>query len=132
MISRLLIRSEAARFVLAGAVNTLFGLAVYTVVLWLGLPIWAALLVGGMAGIVFNFVSLGGYAFRDLSAARLPRFVMCYGACYLVNLLMLEEVSRRGLSAFWGQVLLTPPMAIISYLLMSRLVFTGRKRASGG
>ena len=120
---------QSVRFVLAGGVNTLFGLAVYLGCVAVALPPWAALLVGIIAGIAFNFATLGGYAFRDLSARRLPRFVGAYAAVYAVNLLALEALRLRIESPMWRQVLLTGPMALLSYVLMSRFVFRGRGRA---
>ena len=56
---------QFVRFLLAGMVNTLFGLAVFAGTTRVGLAPWAALLAGMLAGIAFNFVTLGGYAFRD-------------------------------------------------------------------
>lgn len=111
------------RFLLAGAVNTLFGLGVYVGCVLAGLPAWLAMLVGTAAGIVFNFVSLGGYAFRDLSVRRMPRFVCCYGVTYLVNLAALHLLRAVIADPIVGQIALTAPMALFSYLVLSRFVF---------
>ena len=115
------------RFLLAGVVNTLFGLAVYVGCVFAGFPAWLALLVGTVAGITFNFFTLGAYAFRDLSLQRLPRFVGGYAIVYAVNLTALDLLRPVVPDPVWRQVLLTPPMAMFSYLLMSRLVFRGAR-----
>jgi putative flippase GtrA len=111
------------RFLVAGAVNTAFGLATYAVFSVFGVATWAALLCGTIAGIGFNFVTLGGYAFRDLSWRRLPRFVCAYGVVYLVNLGTLRALEPLVGNAIWRQVLLTPFMALLSYFCLSRFVF---------
>jgi putative flippase GtrA len=121
--------SQPLRFLVAGAANTLFGLAVYAGCVLMALPTGIALLVGIVAGIAFNFITFGAYAFRDLSLRRLPRFVGAYGAIYLVNVVALDAVRKVVPDPIWGQVLLTIPMAALSYVLMSRFVF--RKNAPG-
>ena len=115
--------SRPLRFLLAGAANTAFGLAIYALFSVLGVAPWAALLCGTVAGIGFNFVTLGGYAFRDLSWRRLPRFVGAYALAYLVNLGALHAFQPLVGNAIWRQVLLTPFMALFSYVCMSRFVF---------
>jgi len=114
---------QFVRFVLAGIVNTLFGLAVYIGCIFVGMPAWLAMLVGTVAGVAFNFLSLGAYAFRDFSLRRLPRFVGGYTATYFFNLGAFEALHRYVADAVWCQLLLTVPVALFSYLLMSRLVF---------
>ena len=114
---------QFVRFLLAGAANTAFGLAVYSLAVHFALAIWAALLAGILAGLAFNFVTLGGYAFRDLSIQRLPRFVCCYAATYLLNLGALHLLRSVIADLIVCQVILTPPMAVFSYLCLSRFVF---------
>lgn len=118
-----MLEPQFVRFLLAGLANTVFGLAVYSAAVHFGLATWAALLAGILAGLAFNFVTLGGYAFRDLSLQRLPRFVACYGATYLVNLGALHLLHSYIADLIVCQVILTPPMAVFSYLCLSRFVF---------
>ena len=115
--------AQVVRFLLAGVANTVFGLAAYAFFVWLGTSLWLALVCAMLAGIACNFLTLGGYAFRDLSLARLPRFIACYVASYLVNLLALHLLQPFVADAVVRQVLLTPPMAVFSYLCLSRFVF---------
>lgn len=121
-----MLERQFVRFVLAGLANTAFGLAVYSAAAFLGLATWAALLAGMLAGLAFNFVTLGGYAFRDLSLQRLPRFVGCYAATYLLNLGAIHALGALIADRIVCQVVLTPPMAVFSYLCLSRLVFRSR------
>jgi putative flippase GtrA len=113
------------RFVIAGGVNTLFGWVIYAAAILSGAQPWLALIVSTVTGIGFNFVSLGAYAFRDMALKRLPRFVLSYGFIYASNLMCLKWLRPWIEQPIWAQLILTPPMAILSYLLLSRLVFTG-------
>ena len=111
------------RFLLAGGLNTLFGFAIFGALVWTGWPTWACLLAGNLAGTAFNFLTLGGYVFRDLHHRRLPRFLAVYGMVYLLNLGLLAMAQRMAFDRLLAQFCLLIPMAAISYVLMSRMVF---------
>lgn len=116
-------RTRPLRFVVAGGVNTLFGFAVYGLTAWAGWPTWVCLLVGNLAGTAFNFLTLGGYVFRDLRRQRLPRFIAVYALVYLLNLGLLTVFQAWGVHRLTGQFVLLVPMAAMSYVLMNKLVF---------
>lgn len=115
------------RFLVAGGVNTLFSFGVNIAAMLSGLPVWLSMLIGTVAGIVFNFFTHGGYAFRDLSAARLPRYVLGYAVVYLVALAAFHVLQLVVPGPFVCQALLVIPMALLSYLIMSRFVFQKRR-----
>jgi putative flippase GtrA len=119
----LLRSSRFLRFIVAGAVNTLFGYAVYGAGILLGAPVWMALLAGTVAGTVFNFFTTGGYAFRQLALRRYPSFVACYLLVYAGNLVLLGWLSAWIADKLVAQAMLVVPMALVSYVLMARVVF---------
>jgi putative flippase GtrA len=104
--------------------NSVFGFCVYWLVFFLSEKTWLALLCGVCTGIIFNFMTTGGYAFRDRSAQRLPRFICAYFIIYLLNWGLIEVLLNWRLSPVIGQAVLTPFVAIFSYFLMTRFVFT--------
>lgn len=118
-----LLRVRFIRFLIAGVVNTLFGFAIYCVGLFAGLPVWAALLVGTVAGTLFNFLTTAGYVFRQLTLSRLPRFLFCYTLVYVLNLGLIRLVFLWLHDEKLSQLVLVFPVALFSYLLMSRVVF---------
>ncbi len=70
------------RFLIAGGFNLLFGWLCIQLPSCSKAPPWLALIAGIIMGIGFNFVTLGvRCAFRDMTRARLPRFVMTY--CFI-------------------------------------------------
>ena len=115
--------STFLRFLVAGGINTLFGYAAYSTCILSGAQLWLALLVGMLAGTVFNFFTTGGYAFRQLALSRYPRFVGCYLLVYGVNLLLIRLLSPWVQDKLALQGLLLVPLALLSYVLMARLVF---------
>lgn len=115
--------STFIRFLIAGGVNTLFGFLVYSAAILLGLPVWQALLAGNVTGVGFNFLTTGGYVFRDLSVSRFFRFSLAYSVIYLVNFALVMWLQRWIASTILIQVGLTVPMALGSYILMAKFVF---------
>jgi putative flippase GtrA len=91
-----------------------------------------ALAFGTAAGVLFNFVTYGAYAFRDLTLARSPRFVLAYAAVYTLNLALLTAMAALQIDRIGAQAILTVPLAILSYILMKRFVFVGSTDAQHG
>lgn len=111
------------RFLFVGGVNTIFGWVVYSGSIVYGFQPWEALIVGMLAGVCFNFISLGGFVFKDMSLRRLPFFIGAYLLIYLVNVVALEAIKRWVDDPIMAQLILAPPMALVSFVLMSRKVF---------
>lgn len=116
-------RAVFARFLLAGAVNTLFGLGVYAIAVSAGMPVWAALLTANLMGLGFNFLTTGGYAFRSAALSRWPRFAVSYLGLYLLNWGAASMLVHRGFGPIAAQAILTIPVAVASYLVLSIWVF---------
>lgn len=96
---------------------------IYGAAILYGLDVWQALLAGILVGIGFNFLTTGGYAFRDLSGHRFLRFCVAYTLIYVVNLILVMWLERWFPNPILIQGVVTIPMALGSYVLMSRYVF---------
>lgn len=118
-------RNRFTRFLLAGAVNTVFGFAVYVSSILAGTSVWIALLIANIAGVAFNFFTTGRYVFRSLLLSRFPRFVFTYLIVYIVNLQLIHWLLIWVPGRITSQAILTLPMALMSYLLMKRFVYSG-------
>jgi putative flippase GtrA len=116
------------KFLIVGVLNTLFGLAVYAILIRAGVPVWGALIGGNVAGIVFNFFTTGHLIFSDAALSRLPRFVGAYLTCYAINYVAINLLVLLHFGAIESQAILTPAMAVLSYYLMSRHVFRPKAR----
>jgi putative flippase GtrA len=111
-----------ARFLVVGGINTLFGYCAFATFLWLGLAKELAVLFGNLAGIAFNFHSVGHVLTRR-GYARLPHFVGVYGVLYLLNIPLLRGLVAAGLGPYLAQGILVLLLVPISYFAMRRLVF---------
>ena len=119
-----MIKSSFLRFLIAGCLNTLFGFLVYSGLILAGAPVWLALAGSTVVGTFFNFFTTGGYVFRDLSLARLPRFLACYILVFGVNLELIGAMTHLLGDKILAQGVLALPMAGLSYFLMARFVFS--------
>lgn len=117
--------NRLVRFLLIGALNSIFGFCVFSAMVLLGTGNLPALLAGNLAGLVFNFFSTGGLVFRSLSLQAVPRFVLCYVTVLALNTALLGWLAPLAGNRILAQALLTLPMAVLSYLIMSRWVFRG-------
>jgi putative flippase GtrA len=122
---------QVIRFILVGGLNTLFGFLVYSGFILLDSPTWVALLGSNVAGIIFNFFTIGGMVFFDLSPMRFPLFVLSYTAVYVINLELIDlviAISHGRIAAMEhgrivAQAILVLPMAVLSYLILRNYVF---------
>ena len=116
-------RQRFLRFLIAGGVNMLFGLSVYSLAIVVHAPVWVALLLANVAGVAFNFFTTGAYVFRSLLLSRFPRFVAAYLALYLINWALITWLQMWIPNPIYAQATLTIPLAMFSYVLLLRLVF---------
>lgn len=114
------------RFLVVGGLNTLFGYSVFALLIYFGLHYSLAVLLSTVAGVLFNFKTTGSIVFDHRDNRLIFKFVLGYCVVYLLNVLMLKALSLVGLSMYVGGALLLLPMAVVSYLINSRLVFRGK------
>lgn len=124
-----LLSKRFVRFLLVGGLNTLFGFLVYSAFILLHSPTWLALLGGNVAGVVFNFFTIGGLVFLNLSVSRAPMFVLAYAVIYFVNLELIGWISAIAHSRIVAQAILVLPMAMLSYFILRNYVY-GNNAAS--
>lgn len=121
-------RLRFARFLVVGAVNTLFGYGVFFVLLRAGLAPTAALAFATIIGVLFNFVTTGRVVFETAEASRLWRFLGVYGLVFLLNAALLDAAIRLGVAAAIAQALLLLPCVALSYVLNRAFVFSATPR----
>lgn len=120
------------RFLVVGGINTLFGLAAYSLLALSDLSTWLVLIVSNLAGMVFNFITTGGLVFRDLNLARLPRFLFCYVLIFLIYLVLINWLSPVTGGRIWAMAIIVLPMAALTYLMQSWFVFSVSLRGGFG
>lgn len=119
---------QFVRFLVAGGVNTLFGYSAYAVFVLAGLTPAIALLAATVLGVLFNFVTFGGFVFHGLNRAAIPRFVVAYGVVYTLNLALLEALREfGGLRPLVAQLVCLPVVIPATFILLRESVFAKRR-----
>ena len=123
LLSHPLFSHTLVRFILAGGVNTAFGLAAYTALALTSLQTWAVVVISNLLGLAFNSMTTGGLVFRDMGLARAPRFVLCYAMVLLGYWFLIDRLSPIVGGRIQAMAIVVLPMTAITYLVQSRFVF---------
>ncbi|MFC3443146.1 GtrA family protein [Sphingobium rhizovicinum] len=117
--------AEIWRYYQAGLINTAFGFGAFSLLVWLGLNLFAAQLIAHLAGMAFNYLTYSRHVFRGAAPARL-RFILSYAGNYVVGLAMLYLCSRVIASPYLAGLASTVIVSVINYFALKHLVFRGR------
>jgi putative flippase GtrA len=121
------------RFVAAGVLNTLFGLAVFPLLMWafkgMAIHYLVVLIIAQVISVFFSFLTSKFLVFRTsgnyLSEfGKFSMFHVLYFAANLVALPVLVEVF--GVPPVWGQFGFAIAVIISSYFWQSRITFNRR------
>ncbi|WP_171102163.1 MULTISPECIES: GtrA family protein [unclassified Ruegeria] len=123
-------RSDSRRFlhfVLVGLLNTLVGYLIYAALVFLGLPPQPALALAFFLGVLWNFFTHAKLVFSESAQGfkKFPAYALCYGVIYLFNAFGLQLALGTGLSPYLAQAIMAPAAAVLSFLLIGK-VLTGR------
>lgn len=122
-----MISVQFIRFVLIGIVNTMFGYGCFAFLLYLGLHYALAGFLATVAGIIFNFKSIGTLVFQSNENFQLIRFVVVYGIIYCIGTLSVGLMRYIGISPYLAGAAMLIPMSLLSYLLNKYFVFKNAK-----
>jgi putative flippase GtrA len=114
-----------AKFLFVGLVNTIVGYATYGSLILLKVPYLAALLLATIAGVIFNYFSVGRLVFRSRGGLIIfGKFIAAYGVVYCINATALEiSIKHFQIDPYSGQALCVPLSVLISWLLMNYWVY---------
>ena len=108
------------RFLATGALNTLFGVAMYWLFLYIGLSYQWASALSLVLGILFSFNSHRALVFR--TSGRFVRYVLVWALVYVVNIAFIAA-TRDYVGDYIAGVILLPVNIVLSFVLMRRFVF---------
>jgi len=112
-----------SRFFLAGILNTIFGWLIFSIFIFFNKPVSISLFFGMLFGILFNYITIGGYAFRKFSKLIFIKFLLANLIIYFINLQLLEKIEDIFSRIIIAQFFLLPFMAISSFIMMKKFVF---------
>ena len=110
-------------YLIAAAINMLFGYALYALLLLLRMPPLAAIVTAAIGGTLFNFRTIGT-VFGSRDVRLLPRFAAVYAANLSLNLLIARLLIGLGLSPLLVQAVCLMVLAPCCFIAMQRFVFS--------
>lgn len=114
---------QLIRFLVVGGINTLFGYSVFFALTWFGMHYPLAIGLATIAGIAFNFQSVGRLVFGGAPRSRFWRFVGVYCVIYVLNVSGVHVLVGVGISVYLANVLVLIPLSVLAFLLNRRYVF---------
>lgn len=82
-----------------------------------------AVLLASVIGVLFNFKTIGILVFQNGSNRLIFRFLGVYLVTYLLNVSALKACASFRINMYVAGLLVALPMAVISFLLLSRFVY---------
>jgi putative flippase GtrA len=86
-------------------------------------PTPAAVILGTILGLLFNFLSTGGVVFKNRAARLLPRFVAVYVVQMGLSVTALHLLERAGMHPLVAGAFILPPLAVFTYFALRHFVF---------
>ena len=117
--------SGLIKFLGTGVLNTVFGYAIYAVMIFISAPYLVALFVATVMGVIFNYFSFGRMVFRGHGGRFVfGKFIIAYAAIYGVNAVLLKVLTGVFLlNPYMSQVLCIPSSVLLGWLLMNYWVY---------
>lgn len=119
-------KHEPVRFIVVGAVNTLFGFSSYALLVFIGVQYQLAITIATIAGILFNFRTTGTLVFRNTAKSLIIRFAAVYGFTYLLNMGLVTSFVNMGIGEIISGALALPVVVVVTFILQKTLVFKSK------
>jgi putative flippase GtrA len=116
-------RWQMIRFLVVGGINTIFGYSVFFLFTWLGMRYPLAIGLATIAGVAFNFQSVGRLVFGGAPSSRFWRFVGVYCLIYVINIGGVHILLKSGISIYIANAVVLLPLSLLAFVLNRRYVF---------
>ncbi len=117
---------EIVRFCSVGLLNTAAGLVIIWLLMWFGVGVYAANLLGYGAGMVISFTLNRNWTFRQdkpTRSADILRFLLACAVSYGLNLMVVAGLLAVGFPAYPAQLAGLPAYTACFFLLSKYFVF---------
>ena len=119
--------AELWRYYKIGVVNTIFGIGVYSLLVFFGLNLFVAQILSHIVGVTFNYFMFTKHVFRTVKP-HIPRYIFSYGVNYLIGLAFLALFHHFMPSPYIAGFLSAASASVINYVILKTFVF--RRRGS--
>jgi putative flippase GtrA len=114
------------RYGVVGLINAAFGYGLYAGLVFIGLNLFVAQIIGQCVGTLFNYYMHKSHVFRD-SRGAIVRYIGAYTINYFLSLAFLAGYHHFFPSPYFAGLLTLVTVAAINFIVLRFLVFTKRK-----
>lgn len=111
------------KFLMVGAVNTIFGYGCFAALLYVGIHYAYAGMISTIAGIIFNFKSTGRVVFNSNNNSKILRFSATYFITYCIGTMGIGLFELIRVEPYIGGAIMIFPTALLSFYLNKNFVF---------
>lgn len=116
------------RFLVVGGINTVFAYSVFALFILIGLHYVLASLLTLICAVLFNFKTTGTLVFKNRDKRLIFRFFGVYLIYYFMIIGLLRLFDMAGVTPLVAGAIIVLPMAVVTFLLMRKLVFKSFKQ----
>ncbi len=117
-----------ARYYLTGLLNFGFGYALFALLIYLGLNVFVAQIVGHLIGATFNYFSYSRLTFVGQAGNGLA-FIGSYALNYIISLGLLWALLTQILSPYLAGFITIVAVSLLNYFVLKRFVFSAPSKA---
>ncbi len=113
------------KFIIVGLLNTIFGYTFFATLIFLEINTFLSLFISTIAGIVFNYLTLGQLVFK-LNKSKLiyTKFIFVYFISYMINAYLLKAfMDFFNNNAFVAQIISLPFVVFFNWISMNYWVY---------
>lgn len=125
-LTSFILKYDFCRFLITGGINTLFSYLLYAALILIGFEYKVTITILSVITIVWNYHTTGRFVFGYRGFGLIFKFVAVYGLIYLINLLSLMFLVKHGYGPLISQAILTPLIAVTSFVLNKLWVFRAK------
>ena len=110
-------------YLLAGGLNTIFGVFVYIAFLQMGLNYTIALALSTFAGVLFNYLTLSTLVFNISSRLVLIKYYLNYLLIYCISIVLIYFLIKLGLDQNFSGIIVIPSMSLLNFYILKKFIF---------
>ncbi|MEO7027641.1 MAG: GtrA family protein [Caulobacteraceae bacterium] len=122
---------ELWRYYRVGVLNTAFGYALFSILVFFGINLYLAQIISHICGSAFNYYTYSRHVFHG-HHVQIWRFATSYMVNYLLGLGLLWAIHRAIPSAYLAGLLALACVSIINYVILKAFVFRKRRVNDAG
>ena len=113
-----------------GVINTVVGISLYSILIFVGINLYFAQIVSHIFGVIFNYFMFTRHVFTGVKPSIL-KYIASYIVAYFVGLAFLAFFHQFFSSPYVAGILAAFATSMISYIMLKFAVFRRREPVDG-